>query len=105
SSPDAATPHTYHLSLHDALPIYRSFVHHGQGRITILDAAGDTVYRQVPLEYQLDNTSDSGQAGTWSVTLELFGARGRVDFAIVRDRKSTRLNSSHDQISYAVFCL
>src|SRR2546421_9568605 len=27
-------------------------------------------------------------------------ARGRR-----RDRKSTRLNSSHDQISYAVFCL
>src|SRR2546430_11250825 len=24
---------------------------------------------------------------------------------IVRDRKSTRLNSSHSQISYAVFCL
>src|SRR2546421_3686767 len=24
---------------------------------------------------------------------------------LVRDRKSTRLNSSHDQISYAVFCL
>src|SRR5206468_8856266 len=24
---------------------------------------------------------------------------------VVRDRKSTRLNSSHDQISYAVFCL
>src|SRR5206468_8601589 len=29
-----------------------------------------------------------------------------IDAAIVRrDRKSTRLNSSHDQISYAVFCL
>src|SRR2546421_6079537 len=25
--------------------------------------------------------------------------------AAVEDRKSTRLNSSHDQISYAVFCL
>src|SRR2546421_8990446 len=25
--------------------------------------------------------------------------------AITSDRKSTRLNSSHDQISYAVFCL
>src|SRR5206468_9647424 len=25
--------------------------------------------------------------------------------ALVVDRKSTRLNSSHDQISYAVFCL
>src|SRR2546428_10767410 len=24
---------------------------------------------------------------------------------VERDRKSTRLNSSHDQISYAVFCL
>src|SRR2546428_9470015 len=38
-------------------------------------------------------------------TLEhLFGAparQGRVE----ADRKSTRLNSSHDQISYAVFCL
>src|SRR5256712_4633583 len=26
-------------------------------------------------------------------------------WATRRDRKSTRLNSSHDQISYAVFCL
>src|SRR2546430_13284602 len=31
------------------------------------------------------------------------GLRGRV--AAMRDRKSTRLNSSHSQISYAVFCL
>src|SRR2546427_2830291 len=32
---------------------------------------------------------------------------GRQQFVIVfiRDRKSTRLNSSHSQISYAVFCL
>src|SRR2546421_4239852 len=38
----------------------------------------------------------------------LFEDRSRddVDFAEVKgDRKSTRLNSSHDQISYAVFCL
>src|SRR2546430_12559072 len=26
-------------------------------------------------------------------------------FGLIRDRKSTRLNSSHSQISYAVFCL
>src|SRR5206468_9789580 len=26
-------------------------------------------------------------------------------FMLLRDRKSTRLNSSHDQISYAAFCL
>src|SRR2546421_5330769 len=29
----------------------------------------------------------------------------RVKLRRARDRKSTRLNSSHDQISYAVFCL
>src|SRR6266487_3292019 len=28
-----------------------------------------------------------------------------IDFAAFRDRKSTRLNSSHPSISYAVFCL
>src|SRR2546428_8839467 len=30
---------------------------------------------------------------------------GAVDDVLAVDRKSTRLNSSHDQISYAVFCL
>src|SRR2546421_9335185 len=36
-----------------------------------------------------------------------FGTWFRVKLCRVRegDRKSTRLNSSHDQISYAVFCL
>src|SRR2546421_9719473 len=29
----------------------------------------------------------------------------KIDFLLIQDRKSTRLNSSHDQISYAVFCL
>src|SRR2546430_7046608 len=29
----------------------------------------------------------------------------KANFALARDRKSTRLNSSHSQISYAVFCL
>src|SRR5256885_10905090 len=35
----------------------------------------------------------------------LHGAPGRVWFAHQADRKSTRLNSSHLVISYAVFCL
>src|SRR2546430_11150687 len=30
---------------------------------------------------------------------------GQVKESTTRDRKSTRLNSSHSQISYAVFCL
>src|SRR3712207_7393631 len=33
------------------------------------------------------------------------GVRGHRGAALPRDRKSTRLNSSHANISYAVFCL
>src|SRR2546427_9340703 len=33
------------------------------------------------------------------------GVRGAHPHLRARDRKSTRLNSSHSQISYAVFCL
>src|SRR5206468_7615319 len=33
------------------------------------------------------------------------GPGGIFTLALSADRKSTRLNSSHDQISYAVFCL
>src|SRR5699024_12058594 len=37
--------------------------------------------------------------------LELPDAPGNDQFHHVKDRKSTRLNSSHVSISYAVFCL
>src|SRR2546430_13482000 len=40
-----------------------------------------------------------GSAQTRSISSTVFGV------PTVRDRKSTRLNSSHSQISYAVFCL
>src|SRR3712207_8361299 len=40
---------------------------------------------------------------TW-VMLEMFRSRAAWDDHM-RDRKSTRLNSSHANISYAVFCL
>src|SRR2546421_7198204 len=43
-------------------------------------------------------------------TIEVAGPQGVEEMGInmkdmLGDRKSTRLNSSHDQISYAVFCL
>src|SRR2546428_1210960 len=54
-----------------------------------------------------ERETDGASIGTttarppWSpVSLGLLAGRGAP-----RDRKSTRLNSSHDQISYAVFCL
>src|SRR3712207_8996325 len=36
---------------------------------------------------------------------ELTPEQGAVLAVLIRDRKSTRLNSSHANISYAVFCL
>src|SRR5579859_61680 len=41
-----------------------------------------------------------GAAGDFAEVIALV-----LDAAATRDRKSTRLNSSHSQISYAVFCL
>src|SRR2546430_6556460 len=39
---------------------------------------------------------------SWAASRSWSGSSGR---GAARDRKSTRLNSSHSQISYAVFCL
>src|SRR2546430_8837925 len=39
------------------------------------------------------------------IAASIAGALGLIAKGAVTDRKSTRLNSSHSQISYAVFCL
>src|SRR5206468_10899685 len=75
---DTATTEIYTLSLHDALPIW----------LMRFDAvAVDTVWSAGPYPQPPG---------------AIRSANGRI---YVQDRKSTRLNSSHDQISYAVFCL
>src|SRR5256712_12851564 len=58
------------------------------------------IYRQRP--------DVNGVVHTHSSYATAFAALGRsipVYLTAIADRKSTRLNSSHDQISYAVFCL
>src|SRR2546427_2063998 len=78
---DTATTEIYTLSLHDALPICIS---------EFIDPLGRT-YAATRLETE---ASVADRLRTSDV-IPLY----------VRDRKSTRLNSSHSQISYAVFCL
>src|SRR5258707_9421296 len=74
---DTATTEIYTLSLHDALPIFRERVVH------------------------LRRQRASGRRSRQSVCASPDDRRpGRG-----QDRKSTRLNSSHANISYAVFCL
>src|SRR5256885_10371302 len=75
---DTATTEIYTLSLHDALPIsFRSLSRRGER------------FRQL----------DHGHRARAVVV------RSVADRVGGRDRKSTRLNSSHLVISYAVFCL
>src|SRR5205085_11777451 len=91
----------YTLSLHDALPIF-----HG--------AARETIWRQSDLwEGWLPRRSDRADARAGNGLLRDRRRRSRARDDADRgdrrgrlgDRKSTRLNSSHSQISYAVFCL
>src|SRR5256885_11573560 len=89
---DTATTEIYTLSLHDALPILRVARHLGQAfpvtvRTTLLAA------HTLPPEYR-------GRADEYIDAI----AREWLP-QLCADRKSTRLNSSHLVISYAVFCL
>src|SRR3712207_4784904 len=84
---DTATTEIYTLSLHDALPIWRQ-----QG-----------LPRRGPRGPRPARRGRDGQ-GHRRQRPRLRAVRRRP--ARVReDRKSTRLNSSHANISYAVFCL
>src|SRR2546427_8023210 len=47
----------------------------------------------------------AGHDAEFEVRLILKDRRGSRQHDVDSDRKSTRLNSSHSQISYAVFCL
>src|SRR5690242_21105342 len=88
---DTATTEIYTLSLHDALPIFA--------------AAGHPV-RQVNIDREPALANKYGVSGIPCFVMLVDGqVVDRVVGATTKDRKSTRLNSSHMSISYAVFCL
>src|SRR5438445_12607230 len=80
------TTEIYTLSLHDALPISRQ-------RQFTADASHEL---RTPLSIVDLEATRALARSSWLASAES-GVR--------RDRKSTRLNSSHANISYAVFCL
>src|SRR5690606_41359601 len=93
-----ASTHIYNLSLHAALPISSLIAHQAAN----LAAAGDRArgirpaYAGVRCAHQ---TADAIVAGDHRCGV------GSTDRSTQRDRKSTRLNSSHGKSPYAVFCL
>src|SRR5256885_7176898 len=78
---DTATTEIYTLSLHDALPIYPGKSARGRRRLC-------------------EQGRPAASSGLHQHPRDLEPAHARS-----QDRKSTRLNSSHLVISYAVFCL
>src|SRR2546430_12598031 len=84
---DTATTEIYTLSLHDALPIFG-------GAHLFLFSFSPSVPTDLP------------KVGEPSPVLLEGPDRSNCRWPSgCKDRKSTRLNSSHSQISYAVFCL
>src|SRR5690554_247754 len=68
----------------------------------------DNVLRTVPREGYADATAQAGTARSLIHNMVVGVAQGferKLQLVGVGDRKSTRLNSSHVRISYAVFCL
>src|SRR3712207_6991582 len=83
---DTATAEIYTLSLHDALPI-------SIDQPTRKGFGMELLTRFLP--YDLNAETD----------LDFQGRGLAFEMRLPLDRKSTRLNSSHANISYAVFCL
>src|SRR5438034_5794448 len=94
-----STTYIYTLSLHDALPIL-SYQRSGSFllRTTALGKRNYLETRERALPRHV-SAGDNGRG------LRVSRLRRRWLDGHLPDRKSTRLNSSHTVISYAVFCL
>src|SRR5207247_9587648 len=102
---DTAAPLIYALSLHDALPILLTKMQNKLefGLKVLWDR--DQAIREVENEDEDISRLKkeiSGQKGPTYFARMQYGRL--IDSALQADRKSTRLNSSHEWISYAVFC-
>src|SRR5205807_8317141 len=95
SSHLTSTPELYTLSLHDALPIWISTSRFWSGR------PSHDCGRLLPASHSPARC----KAAPGRVLSRGRSLRLRPLPASFPDRKSTRLNSSHLVISYAVFCL
>src|SRR5207253_9835363 len=97
----SSTSDIYTLSLHDALPIYEEVLsgipdrgqRRSRQRLLRLRAA----WIPATLHQRDKERRSSVPSSEWD--------RQFLLFRVHQDRKSTRLNSSHVAISYAVFCL
>src|SRR5256886_11207926 len=100
---DTATTEIYPFSLHDALPISA----HKQQIQMLFESGQGPAYRgsrELEMGRRSAERSRLRCGDEYSDAIEI-GRFAHVQAGCAVDRKSTRLNSSHSQISYAVFCL
>src|SRR5699024_12752125 len=98
-----APPEIYTLSLHDALPICELTRKHLSERFSgCLWCTWVNSRKGWPGAGVWEGSPGHGPNARRTSTN---GGCGTVTLTICGDRKSTRLNSSHVSISYAVFCL
>src|SRR5690606_40411226 len=90
---NASTSSTFTLSLHDALPIFQY-----SGQTDDFESLTPVTTGNYSISYIAIGSSFKDHEA-------LFRTFERNRQPISQDRKSTRLNSSHVKISYAVFCL
>src|SRR5206468_9655976 len=97
---NTATSGPYTLSLHDALPIFRTAAARFEPQATC---------RAVGTRFAAAGKASAGISSRGAHRAQHSKQKGRAGRILEDvgggDRKSTRLNSSHDQNSYAVFCL
>src|SRR3984885_6165316 len=91
------------LQEREVVPLMQRLV--DQGYRVLLESSGERPLERVPADVIkiVDvKCPNSGEGDTFCMeNLEALGARDEIKFVLSRDRKSTRLNSSHVRISYA----
>src|SRR5690606_39845289 len=101
---DSASSQRYTLSLHDALPIFSpqiiTMYPDFGGSILIRTDADKTIEILAGLQ-KLSHQINPNHPFHYDFLDDAFQNRYKSEI----DRKSTRLNSSHVKLSYAVFCL
>src|SRR5690606_41636054 len=100
-----AAPELYSLPLHDALPIFQFPIdlnETSRAFFRLWEPMAPEEARPV-IRSILEDPADP-QVSSTLVKHPYFNALARTTCVATQDRKSTRLNSSHVKISYAVFC-